>query len=61
MRDNDNDINNDHDKDKNKVKTVTYRLQFIDIYRFMQVSLSNLAIIYLRLIMKNLKINLLIA
>ena len=44
--DNDNDNNNDNDKDKdknkNKVKTVTYRLKFIDSYRFMQDSLSNL-------------------
>ena len=40
--DNDSDSNNDIDKDKNKVKTVTYRLKFIDSYRFMQDSLSNL-------------------
>ena len=40
--DNDSDSNNDNDKDKNKVKTVTYRLKFIDSYRFMQGSLSNL-------------------
>ena len=38
-----NDSNNNNDKDKNKVKTVTYRLKFIDSYRFMQDSLSNLA------------------
>ena len=40
--DSDNDSDNDNDKDKNKVKTVTYRLKFIDSYRFMQDSLSNL-------------------
>ena len=34
-------LDNDNDKDKNKVKTVTYRLKFIDSYRFMQSSLSN--------------------
>ena len=33
-------LDNDNDKDKNKVKTVTYRLKFIDSYRFMQSSLS---------------------
>ena len=32
-----------YDKDKNKVKTVTSRLKFIDSYRFMQESLSNIA------------------
>ena len=37
--DSDNDIDNDNDK--NNVKTVTYRLKFIDSYRFMQDSLSN--------------------
>ena len=37
-----NDSNNDNHKDKNNVKTVTYRLKFIDSYRFMQDSLSNL-------------------
>ena len=45
MLDNDNDSDNDddsdNDNDKNKVKTVTYRLKFIDSYRFMQDSLSN--------------------
>ena len=46
--DNDNDNDNysdsddDNDKEKNKVKTVTYRLKFINSYRFMQGSLSNL-------------------
>ena len=40
--DNDNDNDSDNDKDKNKVKTVTYRLTFIDSYRLMQDSLSNL-------------------
>ena len=29
-------------KVKNKVKAVTYRIKFIDSYRFMQDSLSNL-------------------
>ena len=33
---------NDNNKDKNKVKTITYRLKFIDSYRFMQDSISNL-------------------
>ena len=46
MLDNDSDSDNDNDSDKvkakNKVKTVTYRLKFIDSYRFMQDSLSNL-------------------
>ena len=41
--DNDNDSDNyddsDNDNDKNKVKTVTYRLKFIDSYRFIQDSL----------------------
>ena len=32
----------DNDNDKNKVKTFTYRLKFIDSYRFMQGLLSNL-------------------
>ena len=68
--DNDNDSDNDNDKDndknkvkdKGKVKTITYRLKSIDSYRFMPDSLSNLLIIYLRLIIiKNLKINLQIA
>ena len=40
--DNDSDSDNDNDKDKNKVKTITYRLKFIDSYRFIQDSLSNL-------------------
>ena len=40
--DSDNDSDNDNDKAKNKVKTFTYRLKFIDSYRFMQDSLSNL-------------------
>ena len=52
--DSDSDSDNDKDKNKNKgknkgknkaknkVKTVTYRLKFIDSYRFMQDSLSNL-------------------
>ena len=45
---NDNDSDSDKDKDKDKgkykdkVKTVTYRLKFIDSYRFMQGSLSSL-------------------
>ena len=38
----DNDDDSDNDNDKNKVKTVTYRPKFIDSYRFMQDSLSNL-------------------
>ena len=40
--DNDSDSDNDNDKDKNKVKTITYRIKFIDSYRFIQDSLSNL-------------------
>ena len=43
---NDSDSDKDKDKDKgkgkDKVKTTTYRLKFIDSYRFMQDSLSNL-------------------
>ena len=46
LNDNDSDNDNDNDKNKvkpkNKVKTVTYRLKFINSYRFMQDSLSNL-------------------
>ena len=37
--DSDNDDDSDNDNDKNKVKTVTYRLKFIDSYRFIQDSL----------------------
>ena len=40
--DNDNDSDSDKDKGKDKVKTVTYRLKFVDSYRFMQGSLSSL-------------------
>ena len=40
--DNDNDNHSDSDNDNDKVKTITYRLKFIDSYRFMQGSLSNL-------------------
>ena len=40
--DNDNDSHSDSDNDNDKVKTITYRLKFIDSYRFMQGSLSNL-------------------
>ena len=32
----------DNDNDNDKDKTVTYKLKFIDSYRFMQDSLSNL-------------------
>ena len=44
--DNDNDRDNDSDNDKKngkgkKAKTFTYRLRYIDSYRFMQDSLSN--------------------
>ena len=44
--DNDNDCDNDSDNDKKngkgkKAKTFTYRLRYIDSYRFMQDSLSN--------------------
>ena len=35
-------LDNNNDNDKNKVKTITYRIKFIDSYRFMQDSLSNL-------------------
>ena len=46
LNDNDSDNDNDNDKDKvkakNKAKTVTYGLKFINSYRFMQDSLSNL-------------------
>ena len=40
--DNDNDSDSDKDKGKDKVKTVTYRLKFIDSYRFMLGSLLSL-------------------
>ena len=52
MIDEDNDNDSDKDKGKDKVKTVTYRLKFVDSYRFMQGSLSSLWIIYLRLMIK---------
>ena len=42
MIDEDKDNGNDNDNDKNKVKTVTQRWKFIDSYRFMQDSLSNI-------------------
>ena len=38
----DEDNDNDNDSDEGKAKTVTYRIKFIDSYRFMQDSLSNL-------------------
>ena len=38
----DKDKDKDKGKDKKKVKTITYRLKFIDSYRFMQCSLSDL-------------------
>ena len=40
--DNDNNSDSDKNKGKDKFKTVTYRLKFIDNYRFMQGSLSSL-------------------
>ena len=49
---------NDNNKDKNKVKTITYRLKFIDIYRFMQDSLLNLVDNLSEINNKNPKINL---
>ena len=43
MLDNDDDdSDSDNDNDKDKVKTVTYRLKFIDSYRFIQGSISSL-------------------
>ena len=38
----DNENDNDNDKANDKAKTVTYRIKFIDSYRFMQRSLSTL-------------------
>ena len=40
--DNDNDNNNDNNNNNNKAKTITYRIKFVDSYRFMQSSLSTL-------------------
>ena len=42
--DNDNDNNNDNNNNNNnnKAKTITYRMKFIDSYRFLQSSLSTL-------------------
>ena len=59
--DNDSDSNNDNDKDKNKVKTITYMIKFIDSADLYRIHYRILSIIYQRLIIKNLKINLLIA
>ena len=36
------DKDKDKGKDKRKIKTITYRLKFIDSYRFMQCTISNL-------------------
>ena len=41
-RDNDNDNDEANDKANDKAKTITYRIKFIDSYRFMQRSLSTL-------------------
>ena len=38
--DNDTDKDSDKDNDNDKAKTVTYRIKFIDSYRFMQGSLT---------------------
>ena len=38
--DNDSDKDSDKDNDNDKAKTVTYRIKFIDSYRFMQGSLT---------------------
>ena len=40
--DNDNDNDNNNDNNNNKAKTITYRIKFVDSYRFMQSSLSTL-------------------
>ena len=37
-------------------KTITYKLKFIDSFRFMSTSSSNLLIIYLKVIAKNVEI-----
>ena len=55
--DNDSDSDNDKDKAKNKVQTVTYRLKFIDSYRFMQDSLSSLVDNLFEVNNKNLEIS----
>ena len=53
----DSDNDNDSDKDKDKAKTVTYRLKFIDSYRFMQGSLSSLVDNFSEINNKNLEIS----
>ena len=40
--DNDNDNDNNNYNNNNKAKTITYRIKFVDSYRFMQSSLSTL-------------------
>ena len=43
-------------KELDNGKTITYKLKFIDSFRFMSTSLSNLLIIYLKVIAKNVEI-----
>ena len=55
--DNEDDNDNDNDKANDKAKTVTYRIKFIDSYRFMQRSLSTLTDNLSEINNKNLKIS----
>ena len=43
-------------KELDNGKTITYKLKFIDSFRFMSTSSSNLLIIYLKVIAKNVEI-----
>ena len=56
-RDNDNDNDEANDKANDKAKTITYRIKFIDSYRFMQRSLSTLTDTLSEINNKNLEIS----
>ena len=56
-RDNDNDNDEGNDKANDKAKTITYRIKFMDSYRFMQRSLSTLTDTLSEINNKNLEIS----
>ena len=56
-RDNDNDNDEANDKANDKAKTITYRIKFMDSYRFMQRSLSTLTDTLSEINDKNLEIS----
>ena len=56
-RDNDNDNDEANDKANDKAKTITYRIKFMDSYRFMQRSLSTLTDTLSEINNKNLEIS----